>query len=88
MNIVEDVRRGKSGMGHRSRKCESFPAELYANFQIPNHKTHSVPTVSVIVFKLKVCKYNRVWEYSKERGQSQMSGTNKRKKWEQYQAAI
>lgn len=38
LNIVEDVRRGKSGKGHRSRKCESFPAELYANFQIPNHK--------------------------------------------------
>lgn len=51
-------------------------------------KTHSVPTVSGIVFKLKVYKYNRVWKHSKERGQSQMSGTNKRKKWEQYQAAV
>ena len=74
-------------MGHRSRKCESFPAELYANFQIPNHKTPSVPAVSVIGFKLRVCKYNRACKYSKERGPSQMSGTNKRKKWEQNQAA-
>lgn len=67
---MEDVRGGRSELGHRSRKCESFPAELYANFQIPNHKTHSVPAVSVTVVKLKVYTYNRVYKYNKERGQS------------------
>lgn len=64
-------------MGHRSRKCESFPAELYTNFQIPNHKNYSIPIVSVIVVKLKVYKYNRAYKYNKERGQSQMDGMSK-----------
>lgn len=52
-------------MGHSARKWESFPAEL-SNCQIPNHTAYSVPNASVIAFKFKVYKYNRVHKYNKE----------------------
>lgn len=72
---MEDIKKEISKMGLRLRRCESFPAELCADFQIPNHKTLSVPIVSVTV--VKVYKYKRVDTYNKERGQSQMNGMNK-----------
>lgn len=61
---------------YTDQETESFPAELCANFQIPNHKTHSVPTVSVIVFKLKAYNYKRIYKHDNEKG-CQKNGTQK-----------
>lgn len=52
---------GRNEVRHRLRKCRSFPEELYANFHIPEHKTHSVPPEPVAVYSAS--KYTSITEY-------------------------